>query len=949
MLTTKTFFKKNRKGGVMKINREHYLRDDISCGSEICDKCACMGGSTPLDTKSSIPTTIVKGCYYLIPDTNIIMHQLDILEDPMIKNVIILQTVLQEVKNRNIAAYKRLQDLISHPDKHFYIFSNEFHQSTYIEREAGESSNDRNDRAIREATKWYQEHLDSVSNGKNNIKVVLLSDDVTNKQKAEEDGILGFSMNYYIKNLKNATHLLDKLASHEENNHPIGRTLFPEHLSYSEIQKGIKLGKYKQGKFQASRENYLEGRVSVIGADEMVLVVGRENLNRAVNEDIVALEILPEDEWTCPSSIIMENTADEKKEEEVEDEIKKSINKVPKEKRQTTGRIVGIIRQNRRNYCGILQLSDIKEKKTHLFIPANKLIPKIQIRTEQGKELVAQRIIVVIDKWPQYSRFPMGHFVKKLGPIGDKDTENEVLLLEHDVPHSDFSQRVLECLPKLPWIITDEDLKQRQDIRHINICSVDPPGCTDIDDALHCRLLENGNYEVGVHIADVSHFIRPYTALDDEAKHRATTVYLTDQRIDMVPELLSSNLCSLRDDGDRFAFSVIWEMNTNAEIISTKFHKSVIRSKASLTYQEAQSRIDSDSTDELTEGLRRLNNLAKILKKKRIEKGALVLASSEIRFRIDSVTHEPIDVQAKEVRDTNSMVEEFMLLGNIAAAKKIYETFAEFAVLRRHPAPPLSNFKPLIMAAASRGIEMDCTTSKALADSLDNADMGEDNNSNIMLRMMTTRCMMQAVYFCSGTQSESEFVHYGLATAIYTHFTSPIRRYPDILVHRLLALAIGADASYPDLLDKTKLQDICLHCNFRHKMAQDASRTSVNLHTHIFFNEKRCDEEGYILFVRKNAIQVLIPKYGLEGTIYIKKEQSSILVFDDEKYQMKAGDVVLKVFDQVTVQIHIDKSNVQHLRLHLDLVEPKIPGFSVPPVSTENTLEEPPQKKRKTL
>lgn len=197
-----------------------------------------------------------------------------------------------------------------------------------------------------------------------------------------------------------------------------------------------------------------------------------------------------------------------------------------------------------------------------------------------------------------------------------------MLLLEHDVPHSKFSKEVLSFLPKLPWTITDEDIAQRVDLRHMAICSVDPPGCTDIDDALHCRLLPNGNYEVGVHIADVSHFIRPGNAMDKEAASRATTVYLVDKRIDMVPELLSSNLCSLRGNETRFAFSCIWEIDQDAKILHTKFHKSIIESKKAMTYEEAQLIIDDSAQQhDIAESLRNLNNIAKILKKKRIENG----------------------------------------------------------------------------------------------------------------------------------------------------------------------------------------------------------------------------------------------------------------------------------------------------------------------------------------
>jgi exosome complex exonuclease DIS3/RRP44 len=207
---------------------------------------------------------------------------------------------------------------------------------------------------------------------------------------------------------------------------------------------------------------------------------------------------------------------------------------------------------------------------------------------------MGQRILVAIDSWNKDSIFPMGHFVKALGAAGDKSTETEVLLLEHDVPHQEFALQVLNCLPIEGdlWIVKDEHLRGRADLRHLNVCSIDPPGCTDIDDALHVRQLPNNNYEVGVHIADVTYFVKPNTPLDDEAALRGTTVYLVNKRIDMLPGLLGTNLCSLHSKVDRLAFSCIWELNAEAEIVNVSFTKSIISSKESFTYEEAQTRID---------------------------------------------------------------------------------------------------------------------------------------------------------------------------------------------------------------------------------------------------------------------------------------------------------------------------------------------------------------------
>ncbi|XP_020776908.2 exosome complex exonuclease RRP44 [Boleophthalmus pectinirostris] len=947
MLKSKTFVKKTRSGGVVKIVREHYLRDDIWCGSEICSE--CKQETTVLQRDARIESNLCTYPHYFIPDTNVVLHQIDVLEDPIIRNVIILQTVLQEVRHRSAPIYKRVKDMLHEKEKHFYTFTNEHHRETFTEREPGESANDRNDRAIRVAAKWYSEHLKTFKSTSDGLEVVLLTNDQGNKQKAEEIGLIVFKCEEYIKSLIANPELVDHLAlTNDEKNEISKKVLFPEHLPLSKVHAGIKAGTFLQGTYRASRDNYLEGTVFVHGEGEEsteVLIQGLTNLNRAVHQDVVAVQLLPRDKWVAPSSIVLQDEGMAKDDAgEEEDEEKALKTSAAEAAKKTTGKVVGIIKRSWRPFCGMLNVSQIKESTRHLFTPADRRIPRIRIETRQASTLAGQRIMVAIDGWPKDSRYPNGHFVRSLGGAGEKETEEEVLLLEHDVPHQAFSQAVLSFLPKMPWSITPEDEAKREDLRQLTVCSVDPPGCTDIDDALHCRELDNGNLEVGVHIADVSHFIRPGNALDQEAANRGTTVYLCGKRIDMVPELLSSNLCSLRSNVERLAFSCIWEINHNAEIIKTHFTKSIINSKASLTYAEAQMRIDDTTmNDDITQSLRGLNKLAKILKRRRIENGALTLSSLEVRFHIDSETHDPIDLQTKELMETNSMVEEFMLLANISVAQKIYDEFPECALLRKHPAPPPSNYDILIKAAKSKNVEIHTDSAKALADSLDVAQVDSFPYFNTLLRILATRCMMQAVYFCSGM--DSDFHHYGLASPIYTHFTSPIRRYSDIIVHRLLAVAIGADSTYSDLMDKHKQSALCNNLNYRHKMAQYAQRASVAFHTQLFFKTRGVlNEEGFVLFVRKNAIIVLIPKFGLEGTVFFENKDKTgpSLVYDEEGPSLTVLQHTFHIFDKVKVTISLDASNIQHQKIRMALLEPVIPGVSVPAEDLE-----PPSKKSK--
>lgn len=581
-------------------------------------------------------------------------------------------------------------------------------------------------------------------------------------------------------------------------------------------------------------------------------------------------------------------------------------------------------------------------QQTVFATPLSRALPRIRLRTRQAPQLVDQKILVTIDNWSPTSRYPDGHFVRALGKVASKEAEQESLLLEYEVPYRPFGKAILNCLPAEGdnWVVPKKDMeclewRDREDLRDLDICSIDPPGCQDIDDALHARRLPNGNIEAGVHIADVSHFVHPDNPMDSEAASRGTTVYLVDKRIDMLPSLLGTNLCSLRPFVERLAFSVIWELNQDAEVVDVRFVKSVISSKEAFTYEAAQLRKDDKSmNDPLTNSIRLLNHLAIKLKDARMRAGALSLSSPELKIHLaSSESAEPINVEQKKLLETNSLVEEFMLLANIWVAKKIQEVFPATAVLRRHSPPPKTNFEVLQDILMKRkGITLDVSTSKALADSLDACVIAGEPEFNTLVRIMATRCMLSAEYFCSGSVSKESYGHYGLASPIYTHFTSPIRRYADVLAHRQLAAAINYTPLHPSLQSKSHVERILSTVNKRHRLAQMAGRASVEFYVSLTLKGKgtgeeigvRRKEEAWVVRTFKNGLAVFVPKLGLEGLVTFHKE---LHTYDAENYTISvpspSGEVVVAVFDKIMVDISIEKDeNTQRGKVKMIMVEP---------------------------
>lgn len=533
---------------------------------------------------------------------------------------------------------------------------------------------------------------------------------------------------------------------------------------------------------------------------------------------------------------------------------------------------------------------------------------KVIIKSSRPEYLDQKRIIVKVDGWDATLPFPYGHVVKIIGDKNDSRTESALILHEFNIDTKPFSKKVLSCLPQEgeKWNITSEEESKRLDLRGLNICSIDPPGCKDIDDALHCIVLPNGNYQVGVHIADVTHFVRPGSEIDKEAARRCTTVYLVERRTDMLPGLLTENLCSLRSKVDRLAFSVIWEINSETyETERVDFHKTIIRSVASLTYKDAQGMIDdTNDNSELTQSIRHLMEIAVALRKKRNEAGALTLASPEVKFNLERETLNPTDVALYQHVNTNFLVEEFMLLANVAVASKIVDTYPSYSVLRKHESPKpkeLEEFKKLL---GKFGFGIHSESSKALAESLDKAKKEKDPVFNKVVRILVTRCMNQALYFNTADYEMADFHHYGLAAPLYTHFTSPIRRYADVLVHRLLAASLDLYSLPNQMTDRERVSKQCNTMNRKNRMAALASRASADFYTYKYFKDKEnVVEQAMVLKISSAGVHVIILKYGIEGLLQEEEGKVEIETNPENETAMINKEIPIKTFQHCNVQI----------------------------------------------
>lgn len=566
---------------------------------------------------------------------------------------------------------------------------------------------------------------------------------------------------------------------------------------------------------------------------------------------------------------------------------------------QRTAHVVHILdRKHTRMGAGTLKLFGDKNPNFAFFAPNDHRLPRMKIPMRQcpsdffarHQDYEKRIFLCKIAQWRE-PKFALGELVRDVGAVGDVEVETEAMLLEHGIDYAEFPDTVLQDLPSLPWSIPLQEMKARTDLRDECIFTIDPSTARDLDDAVSCLPLPSGNYRVGVHIADVSYFIHEGTLLDEVASSRATSIYLVQKVIPMLPRVLCEHLCSLNPGEDRLAFSVVWELSPSGEVLGEWFGRTVIRSCVKLSYEHAQSMIENPdrewsdeeipqitgpySSCDISKAVNNLHTIAVKLRKKRFQDGALQLNQVKIAFNLDNETNMPNGFYVYEQKDSNKLIEEFMLLANMAVAHKIYKSFPNLAVLRRHPSPLENPLEGAAHALKAVGINLDISSAGALNKSITRY-AGNDKYTIGRLQVITSMCskpMQFARYFCSGYLTDKlEYKHYALNVPLYTHFTSPIRRYADLMVHRLLAAAVDSDRYGPPSRDSRTVQKVAEHCNDKKQTSKILQELSGELYLSLFIRQvKEMEEEGMVVMVLDRAFDVLVLQLGVIKRVYTDK------------------------------------------------------------------------------
>lgn len=573
-------------------------------------------------------------------------------------------------------------------------------------------------------------------------------------------------------------------------------------------------------------------------------------------------------------------------------------------KRRLQGEVVEIIRRSKNRFVGKMEVSrnyafmvpDSITMPYDVFIPIDKL--------NNAKN--GQKAIVEIAEWPKQAKNPIGEVVEVLGDPGDNEVEMHAILAEFGLPLR-FPEFVNELAEKIPTEITDSEIKKRRDFRKITTFTIDPEDAKDFDDALSLRKLKNGNVEVGIHIADVTHYVKADSIIDQHGYERGTSVYLVDRVVPMLPEKLSNMVCSLRPDETKLTYSAVFEMTAEAQVKNEWFGRTVINSDRRFTYEEAQNIIETGEGD-FSEEILLLNKMAKQLRKKRFDNGAINFERSEVKFKLDEKS-QPVSVFFREMQDANHLIEEFMLLANRKVAEFVARKNKTF-VYRVHDEPDSEKLHTFSNFIRQFGYKLKHGSPKNISTSINRIlDEVSGKTEEHLIEELAIRSMAKAVY------STDNIGHYGLSFEHYTHFTSPIRRYPDVMVHRLLTQYLNKEKQ----ADKTQYEKMCRHSSDMERRAVAAERASIKYKQVEFMQDKLGNVyDGVISGVTEWGLYVEIVENKVEGMILLKDLDDDYYELDEESYSIVGHHTGNAYQLGEKVKIQVVRANLE--RKQLDFV-----------------------------
>jgi len=579
-----------------------------------------------------------------------------------------------------------------------------------------------------------------------------------------------------------------------------------------------------------------------------------------------------------------------------------------RKKHDLEGEVTEIVERAKSKFVGTIEMS----RNFAFLVPTGKVsfdifIPKEKLKGAKN----GQKAIAEIIEWPPKARSPFGEIVDVLGDTGNNDAEMHAILAEFELPHK-FPENIDRIAEKISLEIPKEEYKNRRDFRKVNTFTIDPADAKDFDDALSLQQLKNGNWEVGIHIADVTHYVRPNSLIEEEAESRATSVYLVDRVVPMLPERLSNGVCSLRPNEDKLCFSAVFEMNEEAGVVKEWFGKTVIHSNRRFTYEEAQEIIENREGDFSTEMLK-LNDLAVKLREERFKQGSIAFERVELKFDIDE-KGKPLAVNFKESKDSNKLIEEFMLLANKRVAEFIGKTKKQknpkTFVYRIHDKPDAEKLETFNTFINRFGYGIQLTTPNAISKSLNNLLQNvKGRKEQNVVETLAIRAMAKAEY------STRNIGHYGLSFDFYTHFTSPIRRYPDMMVHRLLEKYLAGGRS----VNEEKYEELCRHSSDMETRAANAERASIK-YKQVEFMQDQVGEvyPGVISGVTDWGIYVELEN-KIEGMVPIGELDDDFYTFDEKNYQLvgRHTNQTYQLGEEVTVKIWRTNLEKKHLDFRL--------------------------------